>query len=139
MGKGGEIFVLDMGEPVKIIDLARELIRLSGLDESDVPIQFTGLRPGEKLYEELLAEGENSLPTAHAKLHVARTRIVDSAFIDEFLSWAAERSPESAAEVRTRLRAWIPEYSPALFTHKSGVDTQTPSAPSESAPIRDRA
>jgi FlaA1/EpsC-like NDP-sugar epimerase len=112
MGQGGEIFVLDMGEPVRIVDLAKELIRLSGLQESDVPIKFTGLRPGEKLYEELLAKGEDSLPTAHAKLHVARTRTINSAFIDEFLAWVAKQSPESAAMVRSRLQLWIPEYRP---------------------------
>ncbi len=65
MGSGGEIFVLDMGEPVRIVDLAREMIRLSGLSESDIKIVFTGLRPGEKLYEEVLADDERTLPTPH--------------------------------------------------------------------------
>ena len=65
MGKGGEIFVLDMGEPIKIVDLAKELVRLSGLDpEKEIQIQFTGLRPGEKLFEELSGSGEKLLPTA---------------------------------------------------------------------------
>src|SRR5207253_2809590 len=65
MGKGGEIFVLDMGEPIKIADLARDMINLSGLSEEEIKIVFTGLRPGEKLFEELLVDEEHSLPTTH--------------------------------------------------------------------------
>jgi FlaA1/EpsC-like NDP-sugar epimerase len=75
MGKGGEIFVFDMGEPVKIVDLAKEMIRLSGLKEGeDIQISFTGLRPGEKLYEELLASKENTLPTHHEKIMIGKVR-----------------------------------------------------------------
>ncbi len=78
MGKGGEIFVLDMGEPVKIVDLATELIRLSGLRPGvDIKITFTGTRPGEKLYEELSTKGENVLPTTHKKIFVWRNRPCD--------------------------------------------------------------
>jgi len=67
MGKGGEIFVLDMGEPVKIVDLARDMIRLSGYSEVDIEIKFTGLRRGEKLFEELLATNEHTLATGHQR------------------------------------------------------------------------
>ena len=77
MGQGGEIFVLDMGEPVKISDLARDMIRLSGFAENDIRITFTGLRPGEKLYEEVLADGEQTRPTSHPKLRIAKARDVD--------------------------------------------------------------
>ena len=73
MGDGGEVFVLDMGEPVKIVDLAKELIKLNGLEpDVDIPIVFTGLRPGEKLFEELLTAEEGSIATSHSKIYVAR-------------------------------------------------------------------
>jgi len=73
MGKGGEIFVFDMGKPVKIVDLARQMIRLSGLvPDKDIRIVYTGLRPGEKLFEELLTDNENTLPTYHPKIKIAR-------------------------------------------------------------------
>jgi FlaA1/EpsC-like NDP-sugar epimerase len=71
MGRGSEIFVLDMGEPVRIVDLAQSMIRLSGLvPDRDIEIRYTGLRPGEKLYEELKIAGENMSPTGHQKIHV---------------------------------------------------------------------
>lgn len=74
MGKGGEIFVFDMGKPIKIVDLANQMIRLSGLiPNKDIIVQFTGLRPGEKLYEELLADKENTIPTHHPKIMIAKT------------------------------------------------------------------
>jgi FlaA1/EpsC-like NDP-sugar epimerase len=111
MGKGGEIFVLDMGEPVRIADLARELIRLSGLSEQDIRIEYTGLRPGEKLYEEPLAEAETTLPTPHPKLRIARVRAeLRPGFLEELLAWLAE-PPDTAPEaVRAQLRRWVPEY-----------------------------
>jgi len=86
-GQGREIFVLDMGEPVKIVDLAKDLIHLSGLAEDDIRIEFTGLRPGEKLYEELLADSEHTLPTPHPKLRIARAREVDAAWLEDLLAW----------------------------------------------------
>ncbi|WP_108244214.1 polysaccharide biosynthesis protein [Muricauda brasiliensis] len=78
MGKGGEIFIFDMGESVKIMDLAKNMIRLSGLHyPDDIDIKVTGLRPGEKLYEELLANGENTLPTYHDKIMISKVREID--------------------------------------------------------------
>jgi FlaA1/EpsC-like NDP-sugar epimerase len=117
MGKGGEIFVLDMGEPVKIVDLAKDLIHLSGLSEDDIKIEFTGLRPGEKLYEELLANDENTLATPHPKLRIAQARQVDSVELQEMLNWVNADKANSDEYVRERLQHWVPEYVPTLNGH----------------------
>jgi FlaA1/EpsC-like NDP-sugar epimerase len=113
MGKGGEIFVLDMGEPVKIADLARDLIRLSGLSAEDVRIEYTGLRPGEKLYEELLADGERTLPTPHPKLRIARALSVDAAWLERLRAWLQQPGRPDDTAVREALRHWVPDYVPA--------------------------
>jgi len=111
MGKGGEIFVLDMGEPVKIVDLAKDLIRLSGLTEDEIKIEFTGLRPGEKLYEELLADNEHTLSTPHPKLRIAQARQADAAWLEKLLEWA-ELTTMPDEQVRAALQDWVPEYQP---------------------------
>lgn len=83
MGNGGEIFLFDMGEPVKILSLAERMIKLSGLKpEEQIKITFSGLRPGEKLYEELLTKKEDILPTYHKKIYIAKTEVVNSEEID---------------------------------------------------------
>jgi len=108
---GGEIFVLDMGDPVKIVDLANDLIRLSGLGEDDVRIVFSGLRPGEKLHEELLAASENTLPTPHQKLRIAQARQVDEQWLSDLIAWLSKITVLSDQEVRDQLAKWVPEYT----------------------------
>jgi FlaA1/EpsC-like NDP-sugar epimerase len=110
MGRGGEIFILDMGQPVKIVDLARDLIRLYGFSEEQIRIVFTGLRPGEKLYEELLADDENTTRTPHPKLRIAGARGVPDHFLDELLPWLMQHRVLLDEEVRRDLRRWVPEY-----------------------------
>jgi FlaA1/EpsC-like NDP-sugar epimerase len=111
-GKGGEILTLDMGDPVRIVDLARDMIRLYGADPDHVPIVFTGLRPGEKLYEEPLASEEATKPTTHPKLHIAQARAADRDAIRQMVAWCERDRVADDAEVRARMRAWIPEYAP---------------------------
>ena len=118
MGKGGEIFVLDMGEPVKIAGLARQMIRLSGFSEQDIRIVYSGLRPGEKLFEEVLVDEEATLSTPHPKLRIARARMPENAGLpEEVVAWLAASSCSHAGTgpqaVRARLKEWIPEYVPA--------------------------
>ena len=115
MGQSGQIYVLDMGEPVKIADLARMMIRLSGKTEQEVPLAFTGLRPGEKLYEELLADDETTEPTPHPKLRIAKTSGLQAVNIQQVLDWVDRAGPApTSADVRTWLRSHLPEYkSPA--------------------------
>ena len=114
MGQGGEIFVLDMGEPVKIVDLARDLIRLSGLKEDEIKIEYCGLRPGEKLFEELLADSEHTLVTPHPKLRIAKARKVDSSWVNELLAWVAVSTEVCSDEaVKHRLQLLVPEYKPS--------------------------
>jgi len=114
MGKAGEIFVLDMGEPVRIADLARELIRLSGFADNEIGIVYSGLRPGEKLYEELLTDSESTLPTPHPKLRIAKASAhAEHALVEEIERWLGTPSDRGPASVRSRLQSWVPEYAPA--------------------------
>jgi FlaA1/EpsC-like NDP-sugar epimerase len=115
MGKGGEIFVLEMGEPIRIAELARDMIRLSGFSEDEIRIEFTGLRPGEKLYEELLADSEQTIPTPHPKLRVAKAEGAPEADWQTNLdSWLNGAVPENSNELKLKLRSFVPEYSPQL-------------------------
>lgn len=111
MGSGGEIFMLDMGSPVKIVDLARDMIRLAGHTEAEIPIVFTGLRPGEKLFEELLCSGEATRPTPHPRVRVARSvNMPQNGWLQEFVEWVQRLPVPSDEDVRTKLRCWVPEY-----------------------------
>jgi FlaA1/EpsC-like NDP-sugar epimerase len=112
MGKGGEILVLDMGEPVKIAALAADMIRLSGLQADEIKIEYVGLRPGEKLYEELLADDEHTMPTPHEKLRIAKARQVDMVWVKKLLKWIDSTENVNEALIKNELKLWVEEYSP---------------------------
>ena len=130
MGTGAEIFVLDMGEPVKIAELARDMIRLSGLQQDDIEIAFTGLRPGEKLFEELLADDELTLPTPHAKLRIAVARTADKAWVKALLKWIEATATVDESIIKQELKMWVEEYSGDVNAVKS--ENQPPLAPRSS-------
>jgi FlaA1/EpsC-like NDP-sugar epimerase len=110
MGLGGEVFVLDMGEPVKIVDLANDMIRLSEPTDHEIKVVYTGLRPGEKLFEELLAHDEHTRPTPHPKLRVAKAREVAAGFVESLAGWLNQDRMPDDSEVRRDLKRWVPEY-----------------------------
>jgi FlaA1/EpsC-like NDP-sugar epimerase len=111
MGRGGEIFVLDMGEPMRIADLAEDMIRLSGLKVGeDVAIEYIGTRPGEKLYEELYASGELHVPTAHSKIHVAQCVPTEYRDISAALDRLERRANDSRSAIVPLLHEIVPEY-----------------------------
>jgi FlaA1/EpsC-like NDP-sugar epimerase len=120
MARGGEVFVLDMGEPVRIADLARSMIRLSGLTEKsvdqpggDIEIQPVGLRPGEKLFEELLI-GDNVVPSMHPRIMCARERHIDPALLDKMLTALRQACDSGQVEAMLRqVRNLVPEFRPA--------------------------
>lgn len=130
MGKGGEIYVLDMGEPVKIIDLAKDMIRYSGLEENEIEIKFTGLRPGEKLYEELLADDESTLPTTHEKLRIAQARTVSTHWLGELLRWLENVPKLSEEDIKKDLKTWVEEYQPMTTEEPPATEIETTLTPS---------
>jgi FlaA1/EpsC-like NDP-sugar epimerase len=115
-GHGGEIFVLDMGKSIKILDLARQMIELSGFEpDVDVEIQFTGLRPGEKMFEELSHHSENCVPTAHPKImrFISRPQLLKQ--VQEQLRMLTQQlHTADPAELKRLLRQAVPEYTPFL-------------------------
>ncbi|MCF8106515.1 MAG: polysaccharide biosynthesis protein [Desulfohalobiaceae bacterium] len=110
MGHGGEIFILDMGRPIRIADMAKDLIRLSGFEpDVDIPIVYTGLRPGEKLYEELITEGEGILPTTHEKIMVVKGTECDLVGLQRKIDELVEAASRQDAErIRTLFQEIVP-------------------------------
>ena len=117
MGQGGEIFVLEMGEPVKILDLAKDLIRLSGLPAYSIDIEFTGIRQGEKLYEELYYIDEKSLPTEHEKILTAYHRPFNYTDVSSTTNRLIEMAYEDPGLVRNELQKLVPEFQTTPATH----------------------
>jgi len=120
MGKGGEIFVLDMGEPVKIADLAADMVRLSGFSTDEIKIEYVGLRPGEKLYEELLADDEHTMPTPHEKLRIAQARTADISWVNSLLLWIEGLHGTHETQMKLELSSWVEEYSPQILNVTDG-------------------
>ncbi|MFJ5445051.1 polysaccharide biosynthesis protein [Methylobacillus methanolivorans] len=129
MGDGGEIFVLDMGDPVRIVDLARDMIRLSGLNEDDIEIVYSGLRPGEKLYEELLADDELTVPTPHDKLRIAVARSVDEAWVHALLKWIDRASLIDETVIKQELGMWVEEYAGDIHANPALVSPSESESP----------
>ena len=110
--KGGEIFVLDMGEPVRILDLAKNLIRLSGYKvDEDIKIVFTGLRPGEKLYEELLMDEEGMQDTENKLIHIGRPIELDETLFFKQLKGLEAASKSECADIRPLIKEIVPTYT----------------------------
>lgn len=110
-GKGGDIYIFDMGESVKITDLASQMIRLSGLEEGrDIQIVYTGLRPGEKLYEELLNDAENTLPTHHPQIMIAKVTTYSLEEVSPMIEKLTAINEGEAMEIVGQLKALVPEY-----------------------------
>jgi len=125
MGNGGEIFILDMGDPIKILDLACDLIRLSGLEvERDIPIEFTGLEPGEKLYEELLTAEEGVTATKHQRIFVAHLEAIEEKRLLNQIQMLEDLANHlKADEIIRELQKIVPTYVPNRFFVNEPINT----------------
>jgi FlaA1/EpsC-like NDP-sugar epimerase len=129
LGRNGEIFILDMGEPVKVIDLARDLIRLSGLEPNvDIAIEYTGIRPGEKLVEELMTEYERNGQTEHEKIFIARPNVLDAQVLDDLVNGLVDAAMQSDGEAIRRLLG-VGGPVPGLPVAESVPTTALPTEP----------
>jgi FlaA1/EpsC-like NDP-sugar epimerase len=114
IGQGGEIFILDMGEPIKILSLAKEMIRRRGLKPGkDIAIEFTGIRPGEKLYEELACKGEQTRPTSHPKIRVWQLARATPQQIEQMLKTLSLVTNAPHRDIVQALARCVPEYQSA--------------------------
>jgi FlaA1/EpsC-like NDP-sugar epimerase len=138
MGRGGEIFILDMGEPVKIVDLARDLIRLSGFrPDEEIAITFSGMRPGEKLFEELSFDAEKAAKTGHEKIFIGHFRPNPWDEVDRCLAELHALSDGSSTDcIREAFRRFVPEYTPEGLTRsdRPPVVTRATASATETAP-----
>jgi FlaA1/EpsC-like NDP-sugar epimerase len=122
MGKSGQIYVLDMGESVRIVDLAKDMIKLSGFDENDIKIKYTGLRPGEKLYEELLSDNEVIMPTNHPKLKIASSENISEKTVKDLIKWVISTTSKTEIQIKKELKRWVKGY---LVAEKRTSPTKT--------------
>jgi FlaA1/EpsC-like NDP-sugar epimerase len=139
MGEGGEIFILDMGTPIKIVDLANDLIRLSGFEPGrDIEIQFTGLRPGEKLYEELITEGEGIVKTPHEKILVLRGNSIHRGDLLSKISELGHLArKQDAPKIKEKLKEIVPEYQ--ISSENSNLSPEkTPASKTETSHVLPR-
>ena len=114
MGGQGEVFVLDMGKPIKIIELAKNMIRLSGFQKGEIKVKYIGLRPGEKLYEELLAEDEYAIPTSHKKIKIAKVKKFNSILVSKLIIWINAINEDNEIQIKKGITRWLKEYKPYL-------------------------
>jgi FlaA1/EpsC-like NDP-sugar epimerase len=110
MSNGGEVFILDMGQPVRILDLARDMIKLSGFSEQEIKIEFSGLRPGEKLFEELLADDEVTLLTPHEKIRIGIVKPVARAWVENLIAWIQTTEGKEESKIKEEIKFWVEEY-----------------------------
>ena len=117
--KGGEIFVLDMGEPMKILDLAKNMIRMSGfIPDEDIKIEFTGLRPGEKLYEEVLMDEEGLTDTENEMIHIGKPIALNEEVFFEQLRQLREATRKDLPTIKKVVADIVPTYTPQSITPK---------------------
>jgi FlaA1/EpsC-like NDP-sugar epimerase len=127
IGQGGEIFVLDMGRPIKIVELAKELIRRNGLRPGkDIEVRFSGIRPGEKLFEELAGDDEQTRPTSHEKIRVWQLPAFSREHVTRSLDRLAEAATLGKAESIGALQQAIPEYRPGHLGTVDRVPSERP-------------
>jgi FlaA1/EpsC-like NDP-sugar epimerase len=122
IGESGQVLVLDMGDPVKIVDLAKTMIRMAGRHEQEIGIRFTGLRPGEKLYEELIADSDRTVPTRISRVRIAKLGQVEAdGGLIEWVMGTVDQSQSARDIVVAGLKRWVVEYGAPGATREAGT------------------